>query len=321
MTVRQSVTVAAGPSIALTKYWGKQPHGINLPATPSLGITLEPFQSQATVSLSQTGHEVWVNGQRQPDERFTQFWDAVDQLLNQDLHFKVEGHNNFPTGAGLASSASGLAALAFGVSQWGDCTREEVSKLARIGSGSASRAAWGGFVEFPAGAEAAVPLYDERYWPELRLIVCVVDHGPKALSSRQAMEHCRATSPYYGDWLTTSQELHRDALAALAEKDIEKLGHVTRQSYLRMFGTMLSAAPPILYWQPLSVNLLHWVENLREEGIGVWETMDAGPQVKLLCLNAEVPTILSRLKEAYSELTTHVTQVGSGPCLLNPIGS
>lgn len=113
MTARDSVTAVAGPSIALTKYWDKQTPGINRPATPSLGLTLDTFESRATVSLSESSHEVWVNGERQPDERFAPFWQAADQRLGQGLYFKADCYNNFPTGAGLASSASGLAALAY----------------------------------------------------------------------------------------------------------------------------------------------------------------------------------------------------------------
>ncbi len=317
MSRAPQVTAVAGPSIALTKYWGKAPSGINRPGTPSLGLTLDVFQSQATLSWCPDDHHISLNGMVQSLDRYRPFLQAAQTHFADDVYVRAECRNNFPTAAGLASSSSGFAALAYGISQLtgGQWSSEDVSQLARIGSGSAARAVFGGFTELPAGAQWATPLYDEDYWPELRMIICLVDAGSKSLSSRQAMERCRLTSPFYQDWLRDAHCLHRDALQALEARDIEKLGDIVRYSYLRMFSTMLSAVPPVLYWQPLSLSLLHTAEDLRRQGVGVWETMDAGPQVKLLCLADEASVIVSRLVERYPELTTVVAQGGNGPCL------
>jgi diphosphomevalonate decarboxylase len=228
--------------------------------------------------------------------------------------------NNFPTSAGLASSSSGFAALAMAMSRLAgqDLSNEDLSALARIGSGSAARAAFGGFVEWPAGAAHARPLYDETYWPEFRVIVCLVDQGPKAVSSRKAMTQVRDTSPYYGEWVRDAPCLHHGALTALASRDLEKLGDIARHSTMRMFGTMLGMSPPLVYWTPASVQLIQLTQTLRKQGVRVWETMDAGPQVKLLCLADDVEAILCHVKEALPELTTVVAQVGAGPCLIPP---
>ncbi|MFC1760813.1 diphosphomevalonate decarboxylase [Planctomycetota bacterium] len=316
-TFSESVTVCAGPSIALTKYWGKQPEGINRPATPSLGVTLGGFQSQATLTLTGTGHQVTLNGQTQAIERFQPFFAAAVPYIKEGRSLNAVCGNNFPTGAGLASSASGFAALAYAVAQLSAETlsSRDISALARVGSGSAARAVYGGFTQWPAGAEAAEPLYDADYWPELRLIACLVDSGPKAVSSRNAMERARLTSPYYQSWVEDAQALHNEALTALAAKDLEKLGDIARHSYLRMFGTMFSSSPPLLYWHATSVALIQHTERLRRQGMGVWETMDAGPQVKLLCLVSEVSTIVGSLNEHFPSLETVVTHVGTGPCL------
>jgi diphosphomevalonate decarboxylase len=313
------ITACAGPSLALTKYWGKAYHGINKPATPSLGLTLSPLQSQATVSLVTDQHQVTVNEVPQPLDRFEPFLKAVSELFDKPVFFKATCTNNFPTSAGLASSSSGFAALALAISALSrqDLLATDLSSLARFGSGSAARAVWGGFVEWPAGAPHARPLYDETYWPELRVIVCLVDHGPKAVSSREAMTRMRHTSPYCDAWIKDAPCLHQGALTALAARDLEKLGDTTRHSTLRMFGTMLAMSPPLVYWAPATVQIIHLAAALRSEGIGVWETMDAGPQVKLLCMANDVDAILGRLDEALPELTTITAQVGAGPCLMH----
>ena len=315
------VTVRAGPSLALTKYWGKMSHGVNLPATPSLGLTLTSLHSQATVSLTTGHHQVTVNQQPQALARFDPFLAKARDLFGEPVCFDAVCTNNFPTSAGLASSSSGFAALAvaLGTLSGQDLSLADLSRLARIGSGSAARAVLGGFVEWRAGEHEARSLYDETYWPDLRVIACLVDHGPKAVSSREAMTLARDTSPYYGDWVSTSACLHGEALDALASRDLEKLGDIARRSMLCMFGTMLSMSPPLVYWAPESVKIMHLARTLRAQGIGVWETLDAGPQVKLLCLASEVEVILQHLKDALPELATLVTQVGGGPCLTRPI--
>jgi diphosphomevalonate decarboxylase len=314
------ITACAGPSLALTKYWGKAQHGINKPATASLGITLTPLQSRATVSLVTDHHQITVNKRPQPLDRFQPFLMAAAKLFDTQVYFKAICTNSFPTRAGLASSSSGFAALALAMSQLSgqDLSPSDLSALARIGSGSAARAIFGGFVEWPIGASHARPLYDETYWPELRVIVCLVDQKPKAVSSRDAMNQVRNTSPYYNEWVRDAACLHHGALTALASRDLEKLGEIAQHSYLRMFSTMFSMSPPLIYWTPVSVQIIHLAQSLRTQGIRVWETMDAGPQVKLLCLDNDVETILTYINEANPELTTIVAQVGAGSCLIPP---
>jgi len=317
----RSVTACAGPSLALTKYWGKALHGVNIPATPSLGLSLTRLQSQATMSLATGRNRVVVNDQPQALTRFEPFLTKAAELFDGPACLHATCTNNFPTSAGLASSSSGFAALALAISQLAgqDLSPADLSALARIGSGSAARAVLGGFVEWPAGAPHARPLYDETYWPKLRVIVCLVDHGAKAVSSREAMNQARDTSPYYDQWVKDAACLHRDALTALAARDLEKLGDITRHSTYRMFGTMLSMSPPLMYWTPTSIQIIQLAQAMRTKGIGVWETMDAGPQVKLLCLAEEVETILQHISQSLPELATIVTQVGAGPCLTPPI--
>jgi diphosphomevalonate decarboxylase len=287
----------AGPSLALIKYWGKQSAVDNTPATGSLAVTLAGLESATEVSFDDRDSVV-VNGEDQPLARFTPFLDGLRADLGlAGRGLAVVSANNFPTAAGLASSSSGFAALAGAVAALAgvDAAPARLSALARIGSGSATRPVFGGFTVFDAGARAAEPEHDEGFWPGFRVVLCVVREGAKATSSRAGMESSRLTSPYYGPWVDSSPALLADARRALADQDWSRLGPLVRQSYLRMFGTMFSAEPPLIYWQPESLALIQTLQTLRSEGFTAWETMDAGPQVKVFCPADQAEALVAEL--------------------------
>ena len=188
--------------------------------------------------------------------------------------------------------------------------------MARFGSASAARSPFGGFVALPAGAQFATPLLDAHHWPELRIVVAVVRGQEKGVSSRLAMQRAALTSPYYSSWLECAPLLYEQAFEALVKKDLEALGVAMQKSYLNMFATMTSSSPPLFYWEPESLALIKSCEQLRREAIGVFETMDAGPQVKCLTLVDQVPAVLKRFQEEHPNVTLYVTTVGGGPCEL-----
>lgn len=287
----------AGPSLALIKYWGKKSAAENTPATGSLAVTLAGLESRTEVAFDDRD-SVLINGQEQPVARFTAFLDGLRADLGlADRGLAVSSTNNFPTAAGLASSSSGFAALAGAVAALAgvDATPTRLSALARIGSGSATRPVFGGFTVFDAGALSAEPEHDEAFWPEFRVVLCVVREGAKSTSSRAGMEASRTTSPYYAPWVETSPALLAEARKALADRDWARLGPLVRQSYLRMFGTMFSAEPPLIYWQPESLALIQALVALRSEGFTAWETMDAGPQVKVFCPADQTEALVAEL--------------------------
>jgi diphosphomevalonate decarboxylase len=170
-----------------------------------------------------------------------------------------------------------------------------LSALARLGSGSATRSVFGGFTVFEAGATSAEPEQDEDFWPEFRVVLGIVREDAKATSSRAAMESSRLTSPFYDRWVESSPALLSLAREALAARDWGRLGPLIRQSYLRMFGTMFTADPPLIYWQPESLALIRALEDLRAAGCPAWETMDAGPQVKIFCPADQAETVTAEL--------------------------
>jgi diphosphomevalonate decarboxylase len=294
-----AVLCRAHPSLALIKYWGKSDRRRNLPATASLAVTLAGVHTETRV-LPADADQVVLEGVPQPAERYAAFFAGLRRRLRTPLHFRAESLNSFPTAAGLASSSAGFAALAAA------CVRAagrelppaKLSALARIGSASAARSLFGGFTLLPAGARAARQLYPEEHWPELRVLVAVASEAAKPLSSRQAMEATRTGSPFYRAWLSCAGGLLAEALAALERRDLERLGQAARLSYSRMHAAMLAADPPVFFWLPATVALVRECAALRLEGIGAWETIDAGPQVKVLCLAADAPKIAARLTEA-----------------------
>jgi diphosphomevalonate decarboxylase len=305
----------ASPNLALVKYWGKSDSDRNLPATSSLGITLGALESVTTVRRSDSADRVELDGRVANIDRFETFFRAIREKSGSQVFFSAVSRNSFPTAAGLASSSSGFAALSCGSAAVAglSVTTEELSSFARIGSASAARSLYGGFVSLQAGAEHAHLLFDEHHWPELRVILVAVKSTPKEVSSRSAMERARTTSPYYGSWVSSSEELYKECVQAVARRDIERLGSTVRQSYLRMFGTMFSSQPPVMYWQPDSLKVIALCEELRRKGIQAWETMDAGPQVKIICLAPHVEEIVASVSATGPDWTIMVSASGSGP--------
>ena len=293
------VVVAASPSLALTKYWGKQDVARNLPATPSVAVTLAGLTSTTTVSAADGPEdEVVVDGRVQPPARYAAFFQELRRQLPHVPPVAADSSNDYPAAAGLASSAAGFAALAWGCCLLaGRADRALASRVALAGSASAARSVFSGFVELPAGADHARPVHPVDHWPQLRVLVVVTRGEAKTVSSRAAMERVRTTSPLYGGWLTSAPQLHRQALQAVADRDLAQLGPVMSRSYHQMFATMLAADPPIRYWSPATVRVLDRLAQLRAAGLTAWETMDAGPQVKVLCLAPELETIRAALVE------------------------
>ena len=300
------VSCRASPSLALVKYWGKRDEGLNIPATPSLAVGLGGLETSTFVAASpDSADHVSIDGRTQESARFAPFFDALRSRLDSPLRFQVESHNSFPTGAGFASSSSGFAALTLAASRL--VTELEnrpplepplLSELARHGSASAARAVYGGFTVLEAGAHCAEAFLPADHWPELRIVAAIVFRGEKSHSSRSAMAATRETSPYYDRWLADAPLLYARAKAALIGRDLEELGQTMRLSYSRMHASALAAEPPLLYWLPASVALLRACAELRERGVGAWETMDAGPQVKVICLENDLAVVRAGLAAA-----------------------
>lgn len=311
MTAGETAVAVAHPNIALIKYWGKRDEQLVLPVTDSLSMTLDVFPTTTAVRLDPDAAEdhVVMDGVLTRGEalrRATAFLDLVRERAGRRERAVVDTHNTVPVGAGLASSASGFAALALAAAHAyglpGDA--EELSRLARRGSGSAARSVFGGFVVWHAGdldaldpdrASYAQPVTDARL--DAALVAVVLDEGPKPVSSREAMRRTVATSPLYRDWVTGSRSDLARMRAALRAGDMATVGAISERNALGMHATMEAARPAVRYRTAATDAVLGHVRRLRAEGLGAWATMDAGPNVKVLCASADAERVAARMRE------------------------
>ncbi|NNE17033.1 MAG: diphosphomevalonate decarboxylase, partial [Myxococcales bacterium] len=223
-----------------------------------------------------------------------------------------------PTAGGLASSASGFAALAAAATratgQELDLTR--LSALARRSSASAARSVFGGFVELAAGAPgedglAARPIAPPGHW-DLRLVVAITAAGPKFVGSTEAMERSRTTSPFYDAWVASAPRWCDAVKQAIHDRDLELLGTAMEQSTLSFHCCAITSQPSTLYWSPATIAAFQTVTHLRASGVPVWSTMDAGPHVKALCEAVDATRVADALKQTPGVLRVLFTTPGSG---------
>ncbi len=318
-----SVLIKTSPSLALIKYWGKLPNKYNIPATTSLAVTLQGLRTETLMIRDGSGKLIIQenNDATHIEHNLADYVGILNRYSRISFMPDAYSINNFPTAAGIASSSSGYAALALGLlafetqktiqcAHLKSCLTEKkflqnASRLARIGSVSASRAVYEGFTLLQRGAQYAEQLAPASFWDNLRIVIVIVSTRKKAVSSRNGMKLTEQTSPYYKAWIHDAKKLSQEALSAFGHKDLEKLGACMRASYLRMHGSAMAAGSPIIYWLPESLAVLHCAEALRKEGYSVWETMDAGPQVKLIYEEREEQQIIVRLKTMLEEYTVN----------------
>ena len=289
---QNTVSAYAPANIALVKYWGKRDEALNLPVTGSLSISLGPLGSHVELARGNGAADaVVLNGQPlAADSSFAKRARAYLDLFRPaaDFRFELKARNTVPTAAGFASSASGFAALAKavdGLFGWGLSTRE-LSILARLGSGSAARSLEDGFVEWRAGTAAdGMDSFAERLdveWPELRVGAVVLCADEKPIGSREGMRRSVETCEFYREWPGRVARDLAALKAAIATKDFAALGAVAEANALAMHALMAATRPPIVYALPETVAAMRKIWAARKDGLALWFTMDAGPNVKLL---------------------------------------
>ncbi len=318
----RSATAIAHPNIALIKYWGKRDVPLNLPAAGSLSITLDTIATTTNVEFvpQLNQDELMLNGTKATASqtiKVTQTLDRIRALSGSRLCARVQSENNFPTAAGLASSASGFAALvsaAAGALEL-ELTDAKRSELARLGSGSAARSIFGGFAEMQPGEQAdgsdavANPLLGAEQWP-LSVVIAITSTAAKTHSSTAGMTRSRDTSPYYQQWVDTTPADIDQARNAVLARDFEQLAEVSEYSCLKMHACMLSSRPGLLYWNGATVSAMHCVRQLRADGVPVFFTIDAGPQLKAVCLPDGADDVAAAL--AGVDGVDHITRTGLG---------
>ena len=289
-----AITIAAS-NIALVKYWGKRDAALNLPSTGSVSMTLSSLCTRTQVHRlsSEDRDRIRLDGRpATPREykRISSFLDLVREMAQIRCGFDVETRNSFPTASGLASSASGFAALAGASSKAAGLAPSpaELAILARRGSGSAARSLFGGWVDLNAGCDkqgrdfAVRQILEPEAW-DMRLVVACTDPSPKKIGSTEAMERTRKSSAYYGAWIETHDVDRHAAVEAIQARDFHRLGEVAERSCFKMHAVALAAEPAILYWKPATLAALETIWRCRADGVPGYVTMDAGPHVKVLC--------------------------------------
>lgn len=313
----------ARANIALIKYWGKRARALNLPAVGSLSITLDELSTRTSVRFDAALEEdrVLLNGGEddRAAKRVSAFLDLLRQRASVREYAEVVSDNNFPTGAGLASSASGFAALAAAsaAALKLDLSPAELSTLARQGSGSAARSILGGFVEWHRGERDdgadsfADVLAPPDHWP-LKVAIAITATGPKATGSTDGMTQTEFTSPYFDAWVDGQEADLADARAAILSRDFEKLADVSEFSCLKMHASALAARPGVIYWNGATVAAMHVVRALRAAGMPVFFTIDAGPQLKAICDPSAEHALRDALASVPGVREVIVTGLGEG---------
>jgi diphosphomevalonate decarboxylase len=309
----------AHSNIALAKYWGKRDVAQNLPDVPSLSMTLSGLSTTTRVAFDANlvADELVLNGTLADGERrrkVTALLDRVRRAGGLQAFARVESSNDFPTASGLASSASGFAALALAsLGAAGlDWPISAVSDLARRSSVSAARSVFGSFVTLEAGASCAESLEVGSAAGQLQMVIAVTDAGPKQVGSTEGMLQTQASSPYYAGWRDTAPRVYQELREALLAGDFEKVGDAMEHSTLLMHASMLGARPALIYMNPATLAVIARVRELRRSGTFAYFTMDAGPHVKVLTESSASAALGRELEQVPGVSRVIVTGVG-GP--------
>jgi len=313
----------ARSNIALIKYWGKAPGQLNVPAVGSISVTLDALWSETRVefdaALAQDRFE--LDGQQRSDQAARVFacLDILREQAGTELRAAIVSRNNFPTAAGLASSASGFAALVAAAARALDLslTPRELSIVARRGSGSAARSIFGGIVEMHAGKRPdgtdsfAESLLDAAAWP-LKIIVAVTSKHQKAVGSGPGMARSAQSSVYYPAWVESHAADMDLARQAIIDRDFTKLAEVSEASCLKMHAAAMAAQPPLVYMNGTTLEGIHLIRTMRDAGTPVFFTVDAGPQIKAVCEAQGSAAVQSALESLPGVLDVIVSELGPG---------
>ncbi len=298
-------TAVAGSNIALVKYWGQLDPALNLPANSSISMTLDNARTTTTVEWSEAFETdtLEIGGAPAGERALARarlHLDRIRQLAGSRLCARVVSHNTFPAESGVASSAAGFAALTVAATHALGLRLEQddLSRLARLASGSACRSLFGGYVEWIAGARHedsyAVPFLPANHW-RLVDIIAVVSRSPKEVSS-EAGHRLAPGSPFFGARLAGLHATLARVRSALLARDFEALGENVEAEALSMHAVMITSRPLLWYFAPATIAVMQALPRWRAEGIPAYFTLDAGPNVHVLTLPEYEQQVSARLR-------------------------
>jgi diphosphomevalonate decarboxylase len=320
----KEVVATANANVALAKYWGKREDSLNLPYTGSLSVTLAGLTTTVRANfLGRSAEDRILFDTQKADgheaHRFRRFLDLIRRMAGIEECAEIVITSNFPVAAGLASSASTFAALALAATHAAGLSpsKRELSVLARRGSGSAARSIYGGYVEWLAGEASdgtdsfAVQVAQPDHWP-LGVVIAVTDQGRKRVGSREGMAHVVRQSPFFPLWLASHDADLEKIRDGIAERDLRRVGEAAEHNCLKMHAVSIAARPSLLYWTPATLAVIHRVIELRHEGLDAYFTIDAGPQVKVLCLPQQRAAVAAEIGRVPGVQRILLSEPGAG---------
>lgn len=299
---RKPVTVRSYANIAIIKYWGKKAEKEMVPATSSISLTLENMYTETTLSplpADAIADAFYINGQLQSEAEHAKMSKIIDRYRPEGAGFvRIDTKNNMPTAAGLSSSSSGLSALVKACNAFFQLglNRRELALEAKFASGSSSRSFYGPLAAWDKDSGEIYPVETDL---KLAMIMLVLEDQKKSISSRDGMKLCVETSTTFDEWIRQSEQDYKDMLVYLKENDFKKVGELTEKNALAMHATTKTATPSFSYLTDASYEAMDFVRQLREQGESCYFTMDAGPNVKVLCLEEDLEHLSKLLGQRY----------------------
>lgn len=310
---RTPVKVKSYANIAIIKYWGKEDAARMIPSTSSISLTLENMFTETSLSplgADATAHEFYIAGVLQNPAEQEKIAGVIDQFrpADEEGFVRVDTHNNMPTAAGLSSSSSGLSALVKACNAYYQLglNQAELAQRAKFASGSSARSFFG---PLSAWDKETGDIYKVETDLKLAMMMLVLNDQQKPISSREGMKRCMETSTNFAEWVNQSAQDYQDMLGYLKDNDFEKVGELTERNALLMHSTTETASPAFSYLTEQSYVAMDFVKSLREQGKQCYFTMDAGPNVKVLCLEEDLEDLVPIFEENYRVIVSRTKDV------------
>lgn len=310
--LRNKVTAVSPANIAFIKYWGKKDSKFNIPFNDSISMNLSNCFTTTSVEFNEKykNDQIVIGGKKVEGakrERVVQILNLVRSQAKTKLYARVESKNNFPSDVGIASSASAFSALSLAASRACELklSEKELSILARRGSGSACRSIPDGFTMWKKGnndkSSYAIQIAPPDFW-DIRDVVTIVSDKKKKIGSTEGHE-LATTSPYFKDRIKNIGTRIKKLKAALIAKDFKTFGTLVEEEAVDLHVMAMTSHPAVFYWNKGTMEVMDTVFKLRQKGIECYFTMDAGPNVHVICLGKDEPKvkkILSKLISVHS---------------------
>lgn len=320
-----SATARAHPNIAFIKYWGNADDDLRLPVNSSISMNLDGLYAETTVEWNESLSGDTLNLNDNPEtgqalHRVVDHMSRIRQRLDISAFANIKSANNFPTGTGIASSAAAFAALTVAACSAAnaDLTEKELSTIARIGSGSASRSVPAGFVEWYTGdtheSSYAESVATPEHWDLVDVIAIVSDQHKKTGS--QAGHPTAKTSDLQNARVAGAQQRLDTVRQAILDKDFPTFAEIVELDSNLMHAVMMTSNPPLFYWNPATLTIMEQVREWREEGLSVCYTLDAGPNVHCICVRKDADIVRERLSNLSDLLEIKTAGVGGAAHLV-----